>query len=223
MTVKMKRLKPATTSRKILRSSDMLPYIVLNSDLQNIHDLGDNELIVIIQTQNKEAYSELVARFQRRLFVYIYHLVGNKEEVEDILQNVFSKAYNGIDSFDPARKFSSWIYRIAHNESVNFLKRKNNKNTVSWEDIITNRDKLNGASDAETPEDMMEHKEIVKQIDLAMEKLPMKYQEILKMRYFEELSYDEIGAIKGQSINTVGTLINRAKKKLLEVVKDEMR
>jgi RNA polymerase sigma-70 factor (ECF subfamily) len=192
------------------------------SDLESVHELSDSDLIVVIHTQNREAYKELFARYQKKLFTYIYHLVGNKEETEDILQNVFSKTYKNIEHFDITRKFSSWIYRIAHNESVNFLKRKSKRYTVSWEDITTSKDKLDSASGEELPDDMMSHQEIVKEIDAAMAKLPLKYQEVLKLRYFQEYSYEEMGKILDKPLNTVGTLINRAKKKLLEVVQDEL-
>ncbi|KKQ53193.1 MAG: RNA polymerase sigma factor [Parcubacteria group bacterium GW2011_GWD2_38_11] len=192
-----------------------------NSDLERVKDLGDNELIVIIHTQNIEAYKELFARYQKKLFTYIYHLVGNRDETEDILQNVFSKTYKSIENFDTTRKFSSWIYRIAHNESVNFLKRKSKRYTISWDDISTSKDKMETATNDERPEEKMEHQEIVKEISWAMEKIPPKYQEVLRLRYFNEYSYEEMGKILGKPLNTVGTLINRAKKKLLEVVQEE--
>lgn len=192
-----------------------------SSDFDRLKDLDDNDLIVVIRTQNREAYKELFARYQKKLFVYIFHLVGNRDETEDILQNVFSKTYKSIEHFDIARKFSSWIYRIAHNESVNFLKRKSKRYTVSWDDISTSKDKLDTATNEERPEEKMEHQEIVKEIDYALKKIPARYQKVLQMRYFDEYSYEEIGKILKKPVNTVGTLINRAKKKLLEIVKEE--
>lgn len=209
-------------SKEALLEKDSVLLYRRKSDLARVQDLSDNELIVVIHTQNREAYKELFARYQKKLFTYIYHLVGSKEETEDILQNVFSKTYKNIEHFDTTRKFSSWIYRIAHNESVNFLKRKSKRYTVSWEDITTSKDKLDSASGEELPEDMIGHQEIVKEIDAAMAKIPPKYQEVLKLRYFHEYSYEEMGKILGKPLNTVGTLINRAKKKLFEVVQNEL-
>ncbi len=191
------------------------------TDLDRCESLPDNDLIVVIHTQNREAYKELFARYQKKLFAYIYHLIGNKEETEDILQNVFSKTYKNIEHFDTSRKFSSWIYRIAHNESVNFLKRRSKRYTISWDDVSTSKDKLDSASNEERPEEMMEHKEIIKEIDWAIEKIPEKYQKVLKLRYFEERSYEDMSKILRKPINTVGTLINRAKRKLSEVVSKE--
>ncbi|EKE20384.1 MAG: hypothetical protein ACD_8C00008G0001 [uncultured bacterium] len=190
------------------------------TDLDYCSELEDNDLIVVIQTQNPEAYRELFSRYQKKLFAYIYHLVGNREETEDILQNVFSKTYKNLEHFDLSRKFSSWIYRIAHNESVNYLKRKSKRYTISWEDVSTSKDKLESASNEERPEERMEHQEIVKEVDGAMEKLAPQYKQILKMRYFQEYSYEDISKILKKPVNTVGTLINRAKRKLSEVVKE---
>ncbi|KKQ79764.1 MAG: RNA polymerase sigma factor SigW [Candidatus Moranbacteria bacterium GW2011_GWD2_38_7] len=98
-----------------------------NTDLERCADLSDSELIKVIHTQNREAYKELFARYQKKLFTYIFHLVGNKDETEDILQSVFQKTFKNIEHFDTSRKFSSWIYRIAHNEAVNFLKRRSKR------------------------------------------------------------------------------------------------
>ena len=190
------------------------------TDLQKVSDLDDSELIKIIITQNREAYQELFARYQKKLFAYIYHLIGNREETEDVLQNVFSKTYKSIAHFDTTRKFSSWIYRIAHNEAVNFLKRKGSRYSISWDDIATSKDKLESASGEEGSAEKIEHQEIAIEMNIAMQKIPLKYQEVLRMRYFQEYSYAEMGKILEKPLNTVGTLINRAKKKLLEAVKE---
>lgn len=205
-----------TTEKPILEDSATLYR--RKEDLERVHELNDSDLIVVILTQNREAYKELFDRYQKKLFTYVLHLVGNRDEAEDILQNVFTKTYKNIEHFDTSRKFSSWIYRIAHNEAVNYLKRRSKRYTVSWEDITTSKDKLDTATSDERPEERWIHQEITKEIDEALEKLPPKYIQILKLRYFEEKSYEDIGKILAKPVNTVGTLINRAKKKLLEIV-----
>lgn len=187
-------------------------------DFAGCKELSDSELIEVVLRQNREAYQELFDRYNRKLFVYILHLVGNREEAEDILQNVFTKTYNNIKKFDQTRKFSSWIYRIAHNEAVNYLKRKNKRYTVSWEDVTMSKDKLDIASTEMPIEEKWLHEEVTKEIHDSLDKLPPKYKEILTMRYYQEYSYEKIGKILGKPVNTVGTLINRAKKKLFEVV-----
>jgi len=187
-------------------------------DIGGCKDLTDSELIEVILNKNRDSYQELFDRYNRKLFVYILHLVGNREETEDILQNVFTKTYKNISRFDQTRKFSSWIYLIAQNEAVNYLKRRNKRRIVSWEDVTTSKDKLDIASSDVPPEEKWMHEEATKEIHDALEKLPPKYKEILTMRYYSEYSYEKIGALLGKPVNTVGTLINRAKKKLFEVV-----
>ena len=202
---------------------DELNRLRKSNNLIDCSELGDSELIEIIHTKDKEVYRELFSRYQKKLYAYISHLVGSMEESEDILQNVFIKTYNSIEHFDQSRKFSSWIYRIAHNEAVNYLKRKSKRYTVSWEDITTSKDKLDTSSSEEVPEEKMMHKEVTKEIDDALDKIPPKYKYVLHLRYFDEMSYEEISALLKKPVNTVGTLINRAKKKLLEVVQGEAK
>lgn len=194
-----------------------------SADLMRCVDLSDADLIKVIHKQNREAYKELFTRYQKKLFTYIFHLIGNKDEAEDILQNVFSKTYRNIENFDTSRKFSSWIYRIAHNESVNFLKKRSKRHTVSWDDITTSKDKLDTATNDELIEDKWMHQEIIREVDEAIGKLSEKYQKVLKLRYFQEYSYEEIGIMLGKPVNTIGTLINRAKKNLLEIVKNKSK
>ncbi len=189
--------------------------------IRNCDELSDAELIEIAQRENREVYSDLFKRYQRKLFVYIYRLTRDRDETEDILQNVFAKTYKNIKNFDLTRKFSSWIYRIAHNEAVNHLKRKSKRYTVSWEDITTSKDKLDTASSEEPIEAVWLHQEITQEITEALKKLPKPYRQILYMRYFREYSYQQISKALGKPVNTVGTIINRAKKKLLEVVKED--
>ena len=190
-------------------------------DLKKYEEFDDNKLVDITRKQNIEAYKILFGRYEKSLFIYIFHFVRNKEEAEDLLQNVFAKTYKSIHSFDTSRKFSSWIYRIAHNETINFLKRKNKKRFISLEDISSNKDKLQMSFEGKGSEELFWQKEISKQVDEALERIPDNYKKILKMRYFNDYSYQKIGLILSKPVNTVGTLISRAKKKLLEVIEEE--
>lgn len=190
---------------------------------KNIKNIEDGILIKMIQKKNQAAYKEMVRRYQNKLFAYLYRLVGNKEEAEDILQNVFVKVYKNIKRFDTKRKFSSWIYRIAHNEAVNFLKKRSRRHVVSIEDVETTKDKLHTASLAKSPIDAWISKELKIEMQRALDKLPRKYKEALTLRYFLDKSYEEMSEILGKPVNTVGTLLNRAKKKLLEIIKKEWK
>lgn len=186
-----------------------------------IKKLSDGDLIRLLECKNPAVHNELVNRYQKKLFVYIYRFVRNKEEAEDLLQNVFFKVYKYCKDFDTNRKFSSWIYRIAHNEAVNYIKRKNIKKFISLEEFVSTKDRIETKTDAKSPMEVWLRKELRKEMEKAMKKLPDKYREVLEMRYFAEKSYEEISKILKKPVNTVGTLVNRAKRKLEDIISED--
>ncbi len=185
-------------------------------------DLSDSQLVISLRRKRLSVEQEIVRRYQKKLFSYLYRLTGNREEAEDILQTVFFKVFRNIESFDARKKFSSWIYRIAHNEAVNFIKRQSGKRFVSWDEMLTDRIKAEIKTAEKDPLEQCIGKEKRKKVRAALQKLPEKYRQVLEMRYFQEKSYEEIGKILKKSVNTVGTLINRAKKKLQTVAGDDL-
>jgi RNA polymerase sigma-70 factor, ECF subfamily len=187
---------------------------------QKNENLSDNELVIIIREMDQERYGEIIERYQGKLFSYLYRLIGNRDEAQDLLQDVFIKAFRNLNSFDAERKFSSWIYRIAHNEAVNHIKRKSLKRFISWEDVVSVKDKLVTSSTEEGADESWIRQEMQKEVSDAVDLLPLKYKQVLLLRYFSDKSYEEISEILGRPVNTVGTLINRAKKKLAEKLPD---
>jgi len=176
-------------------------------------ELSDNEIVDIIIKKDKEAYEILVQRYQNKLYAYVFRLTNHREEATDILQDVFLKAYKNIKGFDTKKKFSSWIYRIAHNESVNWLKKNTRYKKQSIDD---DENKIDIADSSDLEEEISNNHEkddLMNKIDL----LPIIYKEVLVLRYLEEKSYEEISIIMKKSVNAVGILLNRAKKKLAEV------
>ncbi|HAT73954.1 MAG: RNA polymerase, sigma-24 subunit, ECF subfamily [Candidatus Moranbacteria bacterium GW2011_GWF2_36_839] len=185
------------------------------------NELTDSELVEIVRNSDQERYGEIIERYQGKLFAYLFRLIGSRDEAQDILQDVFLKAYRNLQSYDTARKFSSWIYRIAHNEAVNFIKRRALKRFIPWEDIAATKDKLEMMSFEEGADKAWLRKEIGKEVNVALDKMPFKYKQVLVLRYFSDKSYEEISEILGKPMNTVGTLISRAKQKLSEELKGQ--
>ncbi|MCX6763296.1 MAG: RNA polymerase sigma factor [Candidatus Moranbacteria bacterium] len=185
--------------------------------------LTDEKLVESIRHGHPRRYFRIVERYQGKLFAYLYLLIGSKEEAEDLLQDVFIKAFRHLDSVDTKRKFSSWIYRIAHNEAVNFMKRRRLKRFISWEEVTSTKDKLETMDTNDNPEKIWSRKEERNKVNEAIEKLPQKYQQVLLLRYFNNNSYEEISRIIDKPLNTVGTLLNRAKKRLLEEIMKERK
>lgn len=177
--------------------------------------LSDRDLVSRIRLGQEACFDDLFERYRNKLFFYLRHLVGGKEEAEDLLQNVFVKAYQKFETFDARRTFSSWIYRIAHNEAVNYLKRKSRKTFFSWEDIVSVKDQLESSSKERNPEEEWIREEVRLEVTSALKKVPEKYREVLILRYYLDHSYEEIAEIISKPTNTVGTLLSRAKNRLL--------
>ncbi len=168
----------------------------------------DSELVALALTK-ADYFACLIKRYEHQLVVYIKRISGlNHEDAEDILQEVFIKVFYNLNDFDSGLKFSSWIYRITHNETMSELRRRHSRPTViiddeEWESLACNTDLI---------------KEINSQYDRALiekifNQLSEKYREVLLLRFVEDLDYRAISDILRLPINTVGTLVARARQK----------
>lgn len=157
-------------------------------------------------------------RYEKQLIVYIRRISSaNQADAEDILQEVFIKTYRYLNSFDQDLKFSSWIYRITHNEAINWHRKNKNKQTLSSEDSQAVFEKI--ASDLNLKE-KINQKMLAKKIRTIIEQLDDKYRTVLVLKFLEEKDYTEISNILKIPMGTVATLINRAKKKLKSLLID---
>lgn len=162
----------------------------------------DEELVIIVRSKDKEVYKKIVQRYQDKIFRYVAYLIGNKQEAVDIVQETFIKAFINLNGFDIKKKFSAWIYRIAHNEAVNFFKKT--KKEVS----LKNEMNLFSSSDTEK---IIDNELIRKSVDRCLKEIPVIYSEPLILYFLEEKSYEEISDILRIPMGTVATRINRAK------------
>jgi len=180
-----------------------------------MENLSEQEIIKKVRAGQTELFGQLVQKYQNKIFGYIYKIVGHKEEAEDIVQETFIKVYKNLNSFDADRKFSSWLYRISHNEAINYIK-KNKRNAELYfedNDYLFNQLKYE--------KDLLREltvKEDFNNLKKALAKLPLKYREVIVLKYLEEKSYEEIAKILKQPINTIGTRLRRAKKNLQELI-----
>ena len=173
----------------------------------------DEEIVEIVRADNKELYALLVKRYQTKLMRYAEYLIGDHEKASDAVQQSLIKAYVNLNGFDTKKKFSSWIYRIVHNEAVNSIKK--NKKEVPLIEAVD----LSGGKGIE--EDL-EKKEIIKKAHKCLGQIPVIYSEPLILYYFDERSYEEISDILRIPMGTVAVRINRAKiymKKICETKK----
>ncbi len=175
--------------------------------MSKYQDLTDEELVEIIRTKDKEAYQELVVRYQKKLIRYASYLLNDNQQAEDPVQNAFLKAYINLNSFNTKHKFSSWIYRIVHNESINYAKKQ--RQHLSLDEKANQLTELSNKTEEE------ELKELVKN---SLAKLPLEYRAPLALFYLEGLKYEEISDVLRLPVSTVGTKINRAKKQIKTVL-----
>lgn len=177
--------------------------------------LTDEQVALLIQQGDKEKFSLLMKRYETKIFRYGRKFLSNKENIEDIVQDVFMNTFQNIQSFDPSMRFSSWIYRIAHNAFVNSLK-KNSRNPLTLFDF--DFDTLLGHPIHENPILMeQEQKEMKQMVDVGLHELPSKYKEVIILYYLEEFSYKEISDILKIPMSTVGVRIKRGKDALKAV------
>ncbi|MFA5986989.1 MAG: sigma-70 family RNA polymerase sigma factor [Parcubacteria group bacterium] len=179
--------------------------------------MEDNEIVAKVQNGEEAFFDCVIKRYEQKIFAYIMRLVKNADEARDLTQIVFIKSLRHIDSFDTNKKFSSWIYRIAHNETMNWFGHNNHNRTVSIDDVngVATRD---FADSADVALEEWFQAELRDELRDALAQLPVHYAEVLRMKYFEDKSYKEIGDILHKPVSSVGTLIRRAKKRLLVIV-----
>lgn len=158
---------------------------------------------MVVRHQDKEAYAEIIKRYQDKLFRYAVYITQNDSKATDAVQEAFIKAYVNLNSFDIKRKFSSWIYRIVHNEAMNVLRKYHNKHAQLQE----NKDLDSGIN----IEDDFIRKELQTHARECLEKLPVIYREPLVLYFIEGKTYEEISYVLRIAPGTVGTRINRAK------------
>lgn len=180
--------------------------------------LSDAELIELSK-KNPESFGILMERYQAPLFYYIRRISQlSREDAEDLLQEVFIKIYRKINEYDEKMKFSSWAYRIAHNRTVDYFRGASVRPQTSmleneeWEKIV--------APGVRIEKNMIE-KDCVEKIKIIIKELPLRYREILVLRFVEEKSYEEIMDILKKPKGSVATLVSRGRKALKKKMKEK--
>ncbi len=183
--------------------------------------LSDAEIVARTLTDTS-AFALLVIRYEAKLLRYVRRLgVRNVEDGEDVLQEIFIKVYKNLNAFDSSLSFSSWIYRIAHNEAISFYRkqavRPEGHQIADGEDVLM----WLPEDDTTSPERLFDTNVNAATLRSALSALDEKYRDAIILRYFEHKEYDEISDILKIPIGSVGTLIHRGKKQLAEAIPPE--
>src|SRR3989339_486495 len=168
---------------------------------------SDEEIVDLVKTGNQEAFAVLIDRYIEKIKRYGRRFVYEKSNLDDLVQDVFIKVYSNIQSFSSDRKFSPWIYRIAHNEFVNAIRKKAYENLIPV-DFDTF---LPQVLAKESPADDFDFNLLRESIERSLADLDVKYREVIVLYFFEELDYKTIADILAIPVATVGVRLKRAK------------
>jgi RNA polymerase sigma-70 factor (ECF subfamily) len=181
---------------------------------------ADAELVVRALAGREEGFEELVRRYQRPIVAYVYRMVGDYDAALDLAQEVFIKVYGSLARYRSEFKFSTWIYRIAHNAAIDHLRRAGVARTegVEVEAAEGHTFEKPLASKSPTPEQETERGERRAEIEGVVTQLPHAYRELIVLRHSHDLSYDEIAEVTGLPLGTVKNRIFRAREAMRELL-----
>jgi RNA polymerase sigma-70 factor (ECF subfamily) len=181
----------------------------------------DEAIAVRVQKGDAEAFQGLVERYEQKMSRYARRFLFDSDEAKDLVQDVFIKAYVNIQGFDVGRRFSPWLYRIAHNEFVNALKKKKKeRGNISLFDFDVLFPHL-GLPAKEMADLGMKQYELKGILEASLDKIPQKYKESLVLYYFEDLDYKEIADVLHIPVSTVGIRLQRGKMMLKKLVPEQ--
>jgi RNA polymerase sigma-70 factor (ECF subfamily) len=179
--------------------------------LTNVREFTDAELVSTAITGGEASFEELVRRYQRPIVSYVYRMLNDYEASLDVTQEVFIKVYNSLDRYSCDYKFSTWLYRIAHNAAIDHIRR----NSVNPQSLETENGE--GAYQLQiecpnpTPEQNRERSEWRTEIESVVKKLPAAYRDLILLRHSRDMSYDEIAQVTGLPLGTVKNRLFRAR------------
>jgi|CXWL01.1.fsa_nt_gi RNA polymerase sigma-70 factor (ECF subfamily) len=179
---------------------------------------SDADLAVAARRGSADAFRRLVEAYQRPVFTLLARMVRDRELAEDLAQEAFVKAYRALGSYDPGLKFSSWLFKIAHNTAIDHLRKK----PLATVPLQASPDDDDGGDllavladpDAETPEGFALRADLGRALERALATLRTEYREVMVLRFQEGLAYEEIAEVLALPLGTVKTFIHRARKEL---------
>jgi len=186
--------------------------------MAQIPTLADGELVKTAIAGREASFEELVRRYQRPIAAYVYRMVGDYDSALDLTQEVFIKVYNSLARYRSEFKFSTWIYKIAHNAAIDHLRRY----AVREQAVTSGFDTEGRDTPVEgrrlTPEQESERSERRSEVEMVVEMLPCAYRELIVLRHSHDLSYDEIAEVTGLPLGTVKNRLFRAREAMRDLL-----
>jgi RNA polymerase sigma-70 factor (ECF subfamily) len=179
--------------------------------LKSLSAVADCDLVTSAVAGREDGFEELVRRYQRPIAAYVYRMVGNYDAALDLTQEVFIKVYGSLQRYRSEYKFSTWIYKIAHNAAVDHLRRYSTREQSLVEEFDGEPREMALESCRLTPEQESEKQERRAEIESVVQELPSAYRELIVLRHSHDLSYDEIAEVTGLPLGTVKNRLFRAR------------
>ncbi len=181
---------------------------------------SDQQLVASYLKGNEHSLEVLIKRYLKPIYSFVFRYTGNSQDAEDITQEVFVKAWRNLKKFNQNRSFKTWIFSIAKNTCIDFLKKKK---TIPFSQF-ENEKRENILSEelfdkSPLPDEIFEKKDLVEILNKALESLPIKYRLVLFLRYNDHFTFKEIAEILGESINTIKSRHQRAIQLLKKILK----
>lgn len=183
----------------------------------------DDVLVKRAMGGDEQAYSELVDKYQRALYFHILKMIKDKEQVNDLVQEAFVKAFDNLNTYSTNYAFSTWLYRIATNHTIDYLRKKKLK-TLSIDEPVKTRDgemRMQLEDESAGTDRNIIRKQRQNIVQNAIDELPPKYRKVIEMRHMEEKSYQEIADVLDLPLGTVKAHIFRARELLYKSLKDK--
>jgi RNA polymerase sigma factor (sigma-70 family) len=187
------------------------------SDANVPAEVSEGDLVQQARNGDLSAYDELVKRYQERIYATIYHMTSNHEDANDLAQDAFIKAFSALKSFKGGSTFYTWLYRIAVNKTINFLKQRKNKYHLSLNDLDFNAENdpdLVALISHKTPQRDAGLSELQKKLNEALLKLSEPHRMVVVLHDVQGMSHDEIAEIMGCNIGTVRSRLFYARQQL---------
>jgi RNA polymerase sigma factor (sigma-70 family) len=192
---------------------------------ENLSDKAKEDYVLVkraLENRDQQAYAELLDKYRESIYFMMYKMVSNQEDAEDLTIEAFGKAFKRLGQYVPNFAFSTWLFRIATNNCIDFI-RKKKLNTLSIDNTIEDDEGGNMYISLESggldPEEKYIRKQKIKAMRNVVDKLKPRYRDLVILRYFKEYSYDEIAEEMKLPIGTVKAQLFRAREFLLNILK----
>ena len=192
----------------------------------NLSDKGKRDLQLVEKALNGDqiAFGELMELYRESIYFMMIKMVKSDEDAEDLTIEAFGKAFNRLHQYSPSYAFSTWLFKIASNNAIDFIRKKRIKLT-SMDTGVTNSDgeavRIDVESGDKTPAEETMHIEKVELMREVVQKLKPRYRDLIEKRYFQELSYEEIAEEMDLPLGTVKAQLHRARELMYDLVKNK--